>query len=140
GRSTPARRGWRRRPTTRPGRIGRAASRAPPTSCRSASGRENRRYRTASRGNQTWTMPHPLREYVAAADRRDVPGVVCNALHQVEQRVCRWLLVTHDKAAADFPATQDFLAARLGVKRLTISLVAKTPQCSKRGQAVLSDS
>jgi CRP-like cAMP-binding protein len=67
-----------------------------------------------------------VKRYVAVAYCTVVRGVVCNAIHRVEQRVCRWLLVTHDKAAGDFPATQDFLAARLGVERPTISLVANS--------------
>lgn len=71
-------------------------------------------------------IDHLLKKYVAVAYRTVVQGVVCNALHKVEQRVCRWLLVTHEKAAGEFPATQDFLAARLGVKRPTISLVANS--------------
>ncbi len=69
-----------------------------------------------------------MKKYVAVAYRMVIQSVVCNALHQVEQRVCRWLLVAHEKAAGEFPATQDFLAARLGVKRPTISLVANTLQ------------
>jgi Mn-dependent DtxR family transcriptional regulator len=46
----------------------------------------------------------------------------------VEQRVCRWLLVIQEKAANEFPATQDFLSSVLGVKRPTISLVAHSLQ------------
>ena len=69
-----------------------------------------------------------VKKYVAVAYRSEIQGVVCNALHPVEQRVCRWLLVTHDKAASEFPMTQDFLAARLGVKRPTVSLVAASLQ------------
>jgi CRP-like cAMP-binding protein len=68
-----------------------------------------------------------VKKYVAVAYRTVVQGVVCNALHQVEQRVCRWLLL-HDKSADAFPATQDFLAARLGVRRPTVSLVANSLQ------------
>jgi CRP-like cAMP-binding protein len=67
-----------------------------------------------------------VQKYVAVAYRTLVQGAVCNALHQVEQRVCRWLLAAHEKAAGEFPATQDFLAARLGVKRPTISLIANS--------------
>ncbi len=71
-----------------------------------------------------------VKKYVAVAYRTDIQGVVCNALHPVEQRVCRWLLVAHEKAAGEFPITQDFLASRLGVKRPTISLVANSLQKS----------
>jgi CRP-like cAMP-binding protein len=65
-----------------------------------------------------------VRKYVAVAYRTEIQGVVCNALHPVEQRLCRWLLVMDEKAAGEFPVTQDFLAARLGVKRPTVSLAA----------------
>jgi CRP-like cAMP-binding protein len=69
-----------------------------------------------------------LKKYVAVAYRTEIQGVVCNALHPVEQRLCRWLLVTHEKAAAEFPVTQDFLAARLGVRRPTVSVIANSLQ------------
>lgn len=69
-----------------------------------------------------------VKKYVAVAYRTEIQGVVCNALHPVEQRLCRWLLVTHEKAAGEFPITQDFLAARLGVKRPTVSLIANALQ------------
>jgi CRP-like cAMP-binding protein len=69
-----------------------------------------------------------MRRYVAVAYRTVIQGVVCNALHPVEQRVCRWLLVKHDKAAGEFPMTQDLLATHLGVKRPTVSLVASSLQ------------
>ena len=50
---------------------------------------------------------------------------VCNGLHSAEQRCCRWLLMTHDKAGADeFPLTHEFLATMLGVRRPTVTIVA----------------
>ena len=69
-----------------------------------------------------------IKKYVAVAYRTQIQGVVCNALHPVEQRVCRWLLVAHEKAAGEFAVTQDFLAARLGVRRPTVSVVASALQ------------
>jgi CRP-like cAMP-binding protein len=69
-----------------------------------------------------------IKKYMAVAYRTEIQGVVCNALHPVEQRVCRWLLVAHEKAAGEFPVTHDFLAARLGVRRPTISVVASALQ------------
>ena len=67
-----------------------------------------------------------LMRYVAVAYRTVIQAAVCNALHQAEQRVCRWLLVTHEKAAGEFPATHELLAAQLGVKRPTISVIANS--------------
>jgi len=48
----------------------------------------------------------------------------CNALHNVEQRCCRWLLQTHDRVGADdFLLKHEFLAMMLGVQRPTVTLV-----------------
>lgn len=52
-------------------------------------------------------------------------STVCNGLHSAEQRCCRWLLMTRDRAGSDeFPMTHEFLAAMLGVRRPTVTLVA----------------
>jgi CRP-like cAMP-binding protein len=51
-------------------------------------------------------------------------SVACNALHQVEQRMCRWLLRMHGLVGSDLPLTQDFLAQMMGVRRTSVSSVA----------------
>jgi CRP-like cAMP-binding protein len=49
----------------------------------------------------------------------------CNALHSVEQRLCRWLLLTQDLANTNvLPLTQDFLSHMLGVRRTTVTQAA----------------
>jgi CRP-like cAMP-binding protein len=53
----------------------------------------------------------------------------CNALHPVEQRCARWLLMTHNRMhQQDFTLSHEFLAMMLGVQRPTVSLVAGTLQ------------
>jgi CRP-like cAMP-binding protein len=53
----------------------------------------------------------------------------CNALHQVEQRLCRWLLQTHDRCGSDaVPITQNFLSEMLGVQRTSVTPVARALQ------------
>ena len=43
-------------------------------------------------------------------------AVACNGLHTVEQRCCKWVLMTHDRAQADeFPLTHEFLSHMLGM-------------------------
>lgn len=53
----------------------------------------------------------------------------CNALHRVEERCARWLLMSRDRVGEDeFPLTQEFLAMMLGVRRSTVTTVAGTLQ------------
>ena len=55
--------------------------------------------------------------------------VACNALHSVEQRVCRWLLMMHDRAEGEaLPYTHEFLSHILGSNRKTITLAAQSMQ------------
>jgi CRP-like cAMP-binding protein len=50
---------------------------------------------------------------------------LCNAAHQVEGRICRWLLEVHDRGAnGKIPLTQSTIAQMLGVRRTTVTLVA----------------
>jgi CRP-like cAMP-binding protein len=56
-------------------------------------------------------------------------STACNAVHSVEQRLARWLLMAHDRMRADqFPLTQEFVAMMLGVNRSTVTVVAGTLQ------------
>jgi CRP-like cAMP-binding protein len=56
-------------------------------------------------------------------------GTACNALHDVKQRCCRWLLQTQDRVGAkELLLKQDFLAIMLGVRRPTVTLVMGTLQ------------
>jgi hypothetical protein len=49
--------------------------------------------------------------------------VLCNRFHTVQQRLCRWLMMTADWAESDhFPITHEFLSLMLGVNRSTVSL------------------
>jgi len=53
----------------------------------------------------------------------------CNALHEIDARLCRWLLQTHDRTDGDIiPLTQEFLSEMLGVTRTTVTLVARQLQ------------
>jgi CRP-like cAMP-binding protein len=49
----------------------------------------------------------------------------CNALHNAEERLARWLLQTRDRVDSDrIPLTQEFLSQMLGVRRTTITVIA----------------
>lgn len=45
----------------------------------------------------------------------------CNAVHNVEQRMCKWLVRMHDLAGDELPLTQEFLAQMMGVRRTSVT-------------------
>ena len=72
--------------------------------------------------------PGPFRDvlalYAQAHLLQVMQGTACNALHDVKQRCCRWLLQTHDRVGSnEFLLKQDFLAIMLGVQRPTVTRV-----------------
>jgi len=51
----------------------------------------------------------------------------CNRLHEIEQRLARWLLMAQDRVDSGvLPITHDFLATMLGTNRSSVSLAAAT--------------
>lgn len=69
----------------------------------------------------------------------------CNRLHEVEQRLARWLLMTHDRAPGNsLPITHDLLAQMLGSGRPSVTLAAGVLQRAgtigyTRGQVTILD-
>ncbi|HEX8424445.1 MAG TPA: Crp/Fnr family transcriptional regulator [Pyrinomonadaceae bacterium] len=52
-------------------------------------------------------------------------SVACISFHKVEARLCRWLLLSHDRVASDtFSLTQEFLSQMLGVPRTSVTMIA----------------
>jgi CRP-like cAMP-binding protein len=67
--------------------------------------------------------------YVRAFLANLLQNVACNAIHTVEQRCARWLLMCDDQVDDDsFRLTQEYLADMLGVRRSTVTLVAQALQ------------
>jgi CRP-like cAMP-binding protein len=55
--------------------------------------------------------------------------VACNRVHVIEQRMARWLLMTHDRVLGDeFYLTQEFLAEMMGVRRASVVDAARSLQ------------
>lgn len=58
-------------------------------------------------------------------------SVMCNRLHPLEERVCRWLCMAHDRVvsggndgAGDMHLTQEFLSEMLGIRRPSVTVAA----------------
>src|SRR5213594_1922695 len=50
---------------------------------------------------------------------------VCNRLHSVEKRLCRWLLLSHDRVRSDeLLMTQEFISNMLGGRRESVTVAA----------------
>jgi CRP-like cAMP-binding protein len=67
--------------------------------------------------------------YIAYALRAAHQSAACNALHRLEARTARWLLMTADRTGeASFTLTQQMLANMLGVGRQSVNEIASRLQ------------
>jgi CRP-like cAMP-binding protein len=72
-------------------------------------------------------MQRAMLHYAHAFFNQIAQSAACNTLHLLEQRCCRWLLMTQDRMqSSDFPLTQEFFAMMLGVRRAGITDAANT--------------
>jgi CRP-like cAMP-binding protein len=70
-----------------------------------------------------------MTRYAQALNGVIMQSTACNAIHSVEQRLARWLLLAHDRVGKnEFPLTQEFVAMMLGASRPTVTVVAGTLQ------------
>lgn len=70
-----------------------------------------------------------LLRYTQALITQISQTAVCNRLHSVEQRLCRWLLMTHDLAQSDeLQMTHEFISNMLGVRREGVTMAARRLQ------------
>src|SRR6478735_5412015 len=64
------------------------------------------------------TFQRLLLRYTQALITQISQTAVCNRLHSVEQQLCRWLLLSHDRLNTDeLVMTQELIADMLGVRR-----------------------
>jgi CRP-like cAMP-binding protein len=74
-----------------------------------------------------------LNRYAAILGIQVAQTAACNRLHDMEQRLARWLLMTQDRVGSgSLPITHDFLAMMLGTDRPSVSLAAGALQKKKR--------
>lgn len=86
-----------------------------------------------------------LNRYLYVLITRLSQNVACTHFHKIEERLARWLLMTHDRAQADhFYLTHAYLASILGVRRSGITVAAGALQLRKlisynRGEICILD-
>ena len=78
------------------------------------------------------TFQKMLLRYTQALMGQISQTAVCNRLHSVEQQLCRWLLLSHDRLDTDkLVMTHDLISNMLGVRREGVTLAAQ--KLAKRG-------
>lgn len=73
-----------------------------------------------------------LSRYTAVRGMQTAQTAACNRLHDIKQRLARWLLMTQDRVSSgSLLITHDFLATMLGTDRPTVSVAAGILQKKK---------
>ena len=82
--------------------------------------------------SESRTLTELLIRHIQASQAQISQAAACNALHTVEARLCRYLLMSQDRAAQDIlPLTQEFLGFMLGVQRTTVTAAAHHLQAAE---------
>jgi CRP-like cAMP-binding protein len=90
-------------------------------------------------------LQHLLLRYTHALLTQIAQSAACNRFHTVEERLCRWLLVSRDHVQSDtIRLTHEFLADMLGTPRSSVTAVAVTLQSEgmityRRGSITILD-
>jgi CRP-like cAMP-binding protein len=90
-------------------------------------------------------LPNVLRRYAHSLFTQVSRSAACVSSHEVEKRLSRWLLMTHDHASGDvFEMKHEFLAMMLGVTRSVVTRAAGRLQQEEmirytRGQVTVQD-
>ena len=73
-----------------------------------------------------------LSRYAIVQGMQVAQTAACNRLHDIQQRLARWLLMTQDRVDSEsLPITHDFLATMLGTDRPSVSMAAGALQKKK---------
>jgi CRP-like cAMP-binding protein len=78
---------------------------------------------------------NPLREllllYTNALISMVAQSAACTRNHPIEERMARWLLMTHDRVDEDeFPLTQEFLGLMVGARRPSVNVAGRSLQAA----------
>ena len=82
--------------------------------------------------SRSWTLRDRFDRYADCLLAQVMQSAACNAIHDVEPRLARWLLAAHDRTGLDEMAmTHDFIAEMLGVQRTYVTRIVG--QITERG-------
>ena len=74
---------------------------------------------------QAPVLTNRLQRYVQILGMQGTQVAACNRLHEVDERLARWLLMCQDRIGSNFvPLTQEFLAHMLGTRRASVTVAA----------------
>ncbi len=66
-----------------------------------------------------------LQRYIQALLLQTAQTAACNRVHELEERLARWLMMCCDRVGSDhLPITHEFLAMMLGTRRSTVTVAA----------------
>ena len=75
--------------------------------------------------SQCPTLNRRLQQFEQILAMQGTQVAACNRLHEVDQRLARWLLMSQDRiGSATVPLTQEFLAHMLGTRRSSVTVSA----------------
>jgi CRP-like cAMP-binding protein len=86
-----------------------------------------------------------LHRYSQELSIQAIQIAACNRLHEVDERLARWLLMSHDRVGeSTFPLTQEFISHMLGTRRASVTVAAGILQKAglinySRGQVTIED-
>lgn len=86
-----------------------------------------------------------IAHYAHALTVQIMQSAACSALHSIEKRACKWMLMTHDRVFGDeFRLTHEFLALMLGASRPSVTVIAQQLQeadliAYRRGEVTVLD-
>lgn len=88
---------------------------------------------------------HRVHRFTQALTTQIAHTAACNAHHDLQERLARWLLMAHDRAESDtLPLTQEFLSIMLAVRRPGVTVAARSLQATgaidyERGRILVLD-
>jgi CRP-like cAMP-binding protein len=90
-------------------------------------------------------LEEALHRYSQELSIQAIQIAACNRLHEVDERLARWLLMSQDRVGeSTFPLTQEFISHMLGTRRASVTVAAGILQKAglinySRGQVTIED-